>query len=247
MAVGAGWARFAPRLKAYLRMDEEELLEAETQGYGRGVRVLNRPTVEWLESFVNTAAPAAIGAMAYAQARETQLALKTLAQEHGGQGQAALWDTPAMRADVRRDLEKRLQELLGRAGYLGLYEYARAIAEGRYSTGADGSVRVETDHTLMPEEELDVEIYGKPLSDWIELARRLLDAIAIEQERTGWQYLRVCAAPARYGGECGRIYLVMPIGRPRKYCSGACWHRAARRGKVFAASENPQVLEQEPA
>lgn len=81
----------------------------------------------------------------------------------------------------------------------------------------------------------------KPRREMLRSMKYLVNALAAEGQRTGWQYFRICPAPSRYrlGERCERIFLSMPMGRPGFYCSDACRIRATRAVAAFEGTPSP--------
>jgi len=130
-------------------------------------------------------------------------------------------------------------------GALELYRIVRAAATGEYDL-QNGVFRITTPpaefelklrppdldrlqavHRFFAE---DARRESQWLRDAIEAAFVLVAVLLIEQAAGEWQYFRLCEAPARHDaqGRCGRVFIAVPTGRPRRYCSDACRRRAHR-------------------
>jgi hypothetical protein len=132
-------------------------------------------------------------------------------------------------------------------GTFALYNAARAVAEGQLHLEGDTLCIELSEEDARVLERLKTEATAGERGLCFLVGRgsnfRLLLASALEgllrlaslQAATGHRYLQLCDAPSKDNPEepCGRVFIALPRGRPRRYCQGACRARASReRAKV---------------
>lgn len=124
-----------------------------------------------------------------------------------------------------------------------LYRAARAVAEGRVHVEGDTLCLEISDEEvrglkgLSPKATADERGLVFQAVDDREASRLQLASglagllrLATLQAATGHRYLLLCGAPSKEDPDepCGRVYIALPRGRPRSYCSGACRARVSR-------------------